>query len=199
MNESTVKDTQMKGLVCRRTNYRQRIQLKQRTGNLRECGNSTWSGVQTASRVYSLPSPCQALTRCTKMPKTGSLSWGGGAQWEWAGGLCCDMGPAVSMGLSWEGSPSRDSGLNLGVTSVVHLWEVEKARLGETQMWGTLKHILRLPWWLSDKESIRQCRRHGFSPWSRKIPHAAGQLSPCAAATEPCSRARSRNCGIRVP
>ena len=26
---------------------------------------------------------------------------------------------------------------------------------------------------------------HGFEPWSRKIPHAAGQLSPCATATEP--------------
>ena len=23
-----------------------------------------------------------------------------------------------------------------------------------------------------------QCRRHGFVPWSRKIPHAMGQLSP---------------------
>ena len=29
----------------------------------------------------------------------------------------------------------------------------------------------------------------GFDPWSGKIPHAAGQLSPCATNTEPCSRA----------
>ena len=26
--------------------------------------------------------------------------------------------------------------------------------------------------WLSDKESACQCRRHGFAPWSGKIPHA---------------------------
>ena len=30
-----------------------------------------------------------------------------------------------------------------------------------------------------------QCRRHGFDPWSGKIPHAAEQLSPCATTTEP--------------
>ena len=29
-----------------------------------------------------------------------------------------------------------------------------------------------------------QCRGHRFSPWSRKIPHAAGQPSPCATTTE---------------
>ena len=27
-----------------------------------------------------------------------------------------------------------------------------------------------LPWWLSGKEPICQCRRHGFYPWVRKIP-----------------------------
>ena len=38
---------------------------------------------------------------------------------------------------------------------------------------------------LSSKESACQCRRHGFDPWSGKIPHAAGQLSLCATTTEP--------------
>ena len=33
--------------------------------------------------------------------------------------------------------------------------------------------ILGLPWWLSDKESVCQCRRQGFNPWSDRIPHAA--------------------------
>ena len=28
----------------------------------------------------------------------------------------------------------------------------------------------RLPWWLSGKEPVCQCRRHGFHPWVRKIP-----------------------------
>ena len=38
---------------------------------------------------------------------------------------------------------------------------------------------------LSSKESACQCRRHGFDPWSGKIPQAAGQLSPCATTIEP--------------
>ena len=36
----------------------------------------------------------------------------------------------------------------------------------------------QLPWWLSGKESACQCRRHGFNPWSRKIPQATEHLSP---------------------
>ena len=35
-------------------------------------------------------------------------------------------------------------------------------------------------WWLSCKESACQCRRHGFNPWSGKIPQAMEQLNPCA-------------------
>ena len=35
-----------------------------------------------------------------------------------------------------------------------------------------------------DKESACQCRGHGFSPWSRKIPRASEELSPCATPTE---------------
>ena len=30
-----------------------------------------------------------------------------------------------------------------------------------------------------------QCRRHGFKPWSRKIPQAKEQLSPCTTTVEP--------------
>ena len=45
-------------------------------------------------------------------------------------------------------------------------------------------HNLGLPWWLSGKEFTCQCRRHGFDPQSRKIPHATEQLSPCAITTE---------------
>ena len=35
-----------------------------------------------------------------------------------------------------------------------------------------------LPSWLSSKESACQCRRHGFNPWSGRVPHASEQLSP---------------------
>ena len=56
----------------------------------------------------------------------------------------------------------------------------------------TLKSRQRLPPWLSGKESACQCRRHRFNPWSRKIPHAVGQLNLCTATTEACaSRARA--------
>ena len=47
------------------------------------------------------------------------------------------------------------------------------------------KLLSGLPWWRSGWESACQCRGHGFEPWSRKIPHAAEQLSPCAIITEP--------------
>ena len=41
-----------------------------------------------------------------------------------------------------------------------------------------------LPWWYRGAESARQRRGHRFNPWSGKIPHAAGQLSPSTATTE---------------
>ena len=42
-----------------------------------------------------------------------------------------------------------------------------------------------LPWWLSDKESACQYRRHRFDPWLGKISHALEQLILCSAITEP--------------
>ena len=46
------------------------------------------------------------------------------------------------------------------------------------------------PWWSSCYEPTCQCREHGFDPWSRKIPYAEEQLSPCTTTTKPvCSRA----------
>ena len=32
--------------------------------------------------------------------------------------------------------------------------------------------------------SACQCQRHGFEPWSQKIPHAVEQLRPCTTTTE---------------
>ena len=42
-----------------------------------------------------------------------------------------------------------------------------------------------LPSWHSGWESAYQCRRHGFGPWSGRIPHAAEQMGPWATITEP--------------
>ena len=41
------------------------------------------------------------------------------------------------------------------------------------------KQRCRLPWWHSGKESASQLRRHGFEPWSWKIPHVTKQLNTC--------------------
>ena len=49
-----------------------------------------------------------------------------------------------------------------------------------------LKTTQGLSWLSSGKESTCQCRGRGFDPWSRKIPHAVGQLSLCAITTEAC-------------
>ena len=41
------------------------------------------------------------------------------------------------------------------------------------------------PCWVNGLESACQRRGHGFKPWSRKISHAAEQLSPCTMTAEP--------------
>ena len=51
------------------------------------------------------------------------------------------------------------------------------------------------PWWLTGEESACQCRRQGFEPWSRKIPHAEEQLSLFNTTTEP----KSYKCGAHGP
>ena len=67
------------------------------------------------------------------------------------------------LSLSLRGSPSR----------------VTKAQIPKHQ-----KYRKGLPWWLSGKESPWQCRRYGFNPWLRKIPHIVDQLSSCTTTTE---------------
>ena len=52
-------------------------------------------------------------------------------------------------------------------------------KLIRNPIWG-------LPRWSSSWESACQCRRQGFSSCSGKIPHAEGQLSPCATTSEAC-------------
>ena len=34
----------------------------------------------------------------------------------------------------------------------------------------TVYLVVGVPWWLSVKESVCQCKKHGFDPWSGKIP-----------------------------
>ena len=65
---------------------------------------------------------------------------------------------------------------------------------------GLQNTVQGLSWWLSGKESACQCRRHGFHPWSGRIPTLCRALGPLhhnywACALEP----GSRSCWIRVP
>jgi hypothetical protein len=50
------------------------------------------------------------------------------------------------------------------------------------------KEYTGLPWWLSAEELYKefacQCRGRGLDPWSRKIPQASEQLSPCTTTSE---------------
>ena len=61
---------------------------------------------------------------------------------------------------------------------------------------GDIRIVSGLPWWLSDKESTCQCRGHGFSPWSGKIPRATGQLRPGSTSGEVPNQ---RGTAIRSP
>ena len=57
--------------------------------------------------------------------------------------------------------------------------------LENRQIFKNVKHIARaslVAQWL--RIHLNQCMVHGFETWSRRIPHAAEQLSPCATATE---------------
>ena len=47
------------------------------------------------------------------------------------------------------------------------------------------KNKIGLPQGLSGKESTYQCKRHGFDPQSRKIPHSMEKLSPFTTAIKP--------------
>ena len=64
-------------------------------------------------------------------------------------------------------------------------WENVKRQFADKNSKWLISIRRGLPWWLSDKESACQCRRHRFDPWSGKILHAVEQLSPCATTTEP--------------
>ena len=57
-----------------------------------------------------------------------------------------------------------------------------------------------IPWWRSGLKSAWQCKGHRFKPWSRRIPHAAEQLSPCTTTTEPALQSsRATTTEVRVP
>ena len=72
------------------------------------------------------------------------------------------------------------------------LWEMLKDR----EAWCAAVHgVAKSQNWVTElnkaalvahgSESTCQCRRQGFNPWSRQIPHASEQLSPYATTVKP--------------
>ena len=82
--------------------------------------------------------------------------------------------------------PLLSSGLGAGGSG----WRWRRARQASSFLQGmvaseTSKQCPGLPRWLSGKESTCQRRRLKFDPWSGKIPHTIGQLSPYTTNAEP--------------
>ena len=76
-----------------------------------------------------------------------------------------------------ENPPTPLVGMWIGTVTMENSIKLPQKAKNKITIWG-------LPWYLSTKESACQCSRHRFDPWSRKIPHATEQLSPCATTTE---------------
>ena len=98
----------------------------------------------------------------------------------WGADPPCSKKPkhTLIVGPPYPGSTSQSQPTWLVQYCSTHLLEENKTKQIEV-------NLHRASWWLSGKESTCQCRRQGFKPWSRKAPHATGQLSPWATTTEP--------------
>ena len=115
--------------------------------------------------------------------------WGQEAQvtWKWSTQsqkpvLSCSSGPLQNHqpmhgSIGWE----NVSSLTLGPVDAPIMWM--NPALSSFNLFK--KSLGGLPWWLSGEESTCQCKTHWFDPWSRKIPHAVGPLSPCNITTAP--------------
>ena len=69
------------------------------------------------------------------------------------------------------------------VLDIIHIpWPMAPS-LHHSNLFLPLSHLLLVTLVLLPPSL--EYRRHGFDPWSGKIPHAARQLNPCAPTTEP--------------
>ena len=97
---------------------------------------------------------------------------------SWPGGLRHITDPT---GTPWSRSLFPISFKMLMKQFVELPWDQEYCFRNSNQ-----KASLVAQWW----RICLPCWRHRFDPWSEKIPHATGQLSPCTATIEPGPRAR---------
>ena len=87
-------------------------------------------------------------------------------------------------------APHPENGWSVDSKTATTLWELRSAEVTVIDVEQQGSHSLSQPrsygrvtnipnQWLSGKESTRQCKRLGFDPWSRKIPHAAEPKPMC--------------------
>ena len=117
--------------------------LLSRWGDFRDCGTTAraWRGLKSLS--------CTPLT--VQMGR-----WGWGEAWPPSQSRCeAASFPRESLPSKWCSNQHVRGVLNW-------LWET----LGSDM----LEASVGLPWWLSGKESICQCRNHRIHPWVGKIP-----------------------------
>ena len=117
--------------------------LISRWGDFRDCGTTAraWRGLKSLS--------CTPLT--VQMGR-----WGCGEAWPPSQSRCeAASFPRESLPSKWCSNQHVRGVLNW-------LWET----LGSDM----LEASVGLPWWLSGKESICQCRSHRIHPWVGKIP-----------------------------
>ena len=86
----------------------------------------------------------------------------------------------------WEIGRNTHTTMCMGgnIITAFEWWAMENA----SWPWAAGRHQCCSEWplqGLSGKEFACQCRRHGFNPWSGKIPHDMEQLHQCATTTKP--------------
>ncbi|KAJ8798871.1 hypothetical protein J1605_000028 [Eschrichtius robustus] len=96
------------------------------------------------------------------------------------------LGVRLPMQGTWVRAPVREDPTCRGAARPVsHNYWACASGARALQRRVSKNSVIGLPWWCSGYESACQCRGYRFNLWSRKIPHAAEQLSPCAITTEP--------------
>ena len=90
----------------------------------------------------------------------------------------------VTMFISIKSTYSK-SILCLGLLFSFFDPKVPASTISVVWIWVISEIFSDLPWWVSGKESTCQYRRHGFGPWSGKIPRSVEQLSPRDTTIEP--------------
>ena len=99
------------------------------------------------------------------------------SRWDFPGGSVVKTLCSQCRGPEFD--PCPESWIPHAATGSLHAPTKDSSRMLQ------LKIYTQTSWLSSGQESTCQCRGHRFDSWSRKIPHAMGQLNPCATTTEP--------------